>query len=113
MSSLKNNVNKTTEVDIAIIGGGSAGITLAAYLNNVRAVVVEPRTPIERDCSWAFWADGVQQKQFKAATKGSWQQWRLIDHQTEILHCSEKYLYTSLRSADYLAQCESALAEGS
>ena len=54
MSSLKNNVNKTTEIDIAIIGGGSAGITLAAYLNNVRAVVVEPRTPIERDCSWAF-----------------------------------------------------------
>lgn len=112
MSSLKNNVNKTTEIDIAIIGGGSAGITLAAYLDNVRAVVVEPHTPIERDCSWAFWADSVQQKKFKEATKGSWQQWRLIDHQTEILHRSEKYLYTSLRSADYLAQCESALAEG-
>ncbi len=88
MSSLKNNVHKTTEIDIAIIGGGSAGITLAAYLDNVRAVVVEPHTPIERDCSWAFWADSVQQKKFKAVTKGSWQLWRLIDHQTQILHRS-------------------------
>ena len=69
MSSLKNNVNKLTEVDIAIIGGGSAGITLAAYLNNVRAVVVEPHTPIERDCSWAFWADSVQQKNLRRRLK--------------------------------------------
>ncbi|MGK0342973.1 MAG: lycopene beta-cyclase [Candidatus Azotimanducaceae bacterium] len=112
MSKLSDDTHKVTELDIAIIGGGSSGITLAAKLSNCSAVVVEPRTPEERDCSWALWADSNQEKQFAAATKGSWKQWRLIDHQTEVLHCSDQYRYTSLSSAQYMAQCESKLAQG-
>lgn len=101
-----------TKLDIAIIGGGSAGITLAAKLKDVSAVVVEPHTPNERNCSWAFWADSSQKKQFQPATKGSWQQWRLIDNHTEILHSSDQFDYVSLSSADYIAQCEQDLADG-
>jgi lycopene beta-cyclase len=106
---LNDKANKTIDLDIAIIGGGSAGITLAAKLRNCFAAVVEPRTPAERDCSWALWADRHQQKQFATATKGSWRQWRLIDHHTEVLHSSDHYRYTSLSSAQYMTQCESNL----
>jgi lycopene beta-cyclase len=112
VSELGSNTNEINELDIAIIGGGSAGITLASKLSNCSAVVVEPRTPAERDCSWALWADSHQAKKFAPATKGSWQQWRLIDHQTEVRHCSDHYHYTSLSSAQYMTQCESKLAEG-
>jgi lycopene beta-cyclase len=112
VSKLRNDSNQSIELDIAIIGGGSAGITLAAKLNNCSAVVVEPRTPKERDCSWALWANSDQAKEFAMAIKGSWKQWRLIDHHTEVLHCSDQYRYTSLSSAQYMSQCEGNLAEG-
>ena len=104
--------NARQQVDIAILGGGSAGITLARKLKNVCALVLEPRTPAERDCSWALWADSAQQQEFSAVTKGSWQQWRLIDHNTEIIHSSNQYRYTSLSAADYISSSERELADG-
>ncbi|MGB2001588.1 MAG: squalene/phytoene synthase family protein [Porticoccaceae bacterium] len=104
-----NHSPLTTDLDIAIIGGGSAGISLATKLKNQSAVVIEPRTAEERDCSWALWANPRQQQQFAQATKGSWQQWRLIDKHTEVLHQTDQYRYTSLSSADYIAQCETHL----
>jgi lycopene beta-cyclase len=112
VSFLHNTSSKSTKLDIAIIGGGSAGITLAAKLSKFSAVVVEPKTPTERDCSWALWANSAQKTQFKAAIKGSWQQWRVIDHHTEVLHSSEQFHYISLSAAEYMAQCESELVEG-
>jgi lycopene beta-cyclase len=112
VSKLSNSTLNITELDIAIIGGGSAGITLASKLNNCSAVVIEPRTPAERDCSWALWAGSHQQKKLAGATKGSWKHWKLIDYHTEINHYSDQYRYTSLSSAQYMAQCESNLAEG-
>ncbi|MGX4676476.1 lycopene cyclase family protein [SAR92 clade bacterium H246] len=112
MSTANNAKQASQQVDIAIFGGGSAGITLARKLKNVSALVIEPRTPAERDCSWALWADSAQQQEFCAATKGSWQQWRLIDHSTEIIHSSNQYRYTSLSAADYISSCEEELADG-
>ena len=112
MSKLDDNTNEINEFDIAIIGGGSAGISLASQLNDCSVVVLEPRTPAERDCSWALWADSHQVEKFAAVTKGSWQQWRLIDHQTEVCHYSDQYRYTSLSSAQYMTQCESKLSKG-
>jgi lycopene beta-cyclase len=106
---LINKARKTINIDIAIIGGGSAGITLASKLSNCSAAVVEPRTPAERECSWALWADHHQQKKFATAIEGSWRQWRLIDHHTEVLHSSDLYRYTSLSSAKYMTQCENNL----
>jgi lycopene beta-cyclase len=109
---LNDKDHSIVDLDIAIIGGGSAGITLATKLSHCSAVVVEPRTPAERDCSWALWADNPQQQQFAAATKGSWRQWRLIDDHSEVIHSSDHYRYTSLSSAQYMTQCERALPAG-
>jgi lycopene beta-cyclase len=99
------------KTDIAIIGGGSAGITLATKLKHLNAVVVEPKTPEERDVSWALWATADTQKDLEAATKGRWNQWRLVDDKCEIIHKSDHYHYTSLCSADYLRECEKKLPE--
>lgn len=107
--TLNKQKAETIEVDIAIIGGGSAGITLASKLSDLSALVIEPRTPVERDCSWALWANEIEQKKFATSIKGSWKQWRLIDHDGEILHSSEHYHYTSLSSALYMTECEKIL----
>ena len=112
MSSLNKPAAASIDLDIAIIGGGSAGITLASKLNNLSAVVIEPRTPTERDCSWALWADSSQTTQFSSVTKGSWQQWKLVDQDGEVVHNSNQYRYTSLSSAKYLTACENNLANG-
>lgn len=110
MSTVNKLSTNAIEVDIAIIGGGSAGITLAAKLNNFSTVIVEPHTPSERDCSWALWAKPDQQTELIYATKGSWREWRLIDHHSEVRHISDQYRYMSLSSAQYIADCENRLA---
>lgn len=97
------------KTDIAIIGGGSAGITLATKLKHLSAVVIEPKTPEERDVSWALWTTADTQKDLENATKGRWNQWRLVDNNCEIVHKSDHYHYTSLCSADYLRECENKL----
>lgn len=106
-------ISQSTDIiktDIAIIGGGSAGITLASKLKHQNALVIEPKTPEDRNVSWALWATENDQKDIASAIKGRWKQWRLVDHDHEILHSSNEYYYTSLSSADYLRDCEQHLS---
>jgi len=102
--------NEIIETDIAIIGGGSAGITLASKLSEHGTVVIEPKTPAERDACWALWATSDQQNKLQPAIKGRWNQWRLVDNEQEIIHNSHEYDYISLSSADYLSACEETLS---
>jgi lycopene beta-cyclase len=99
------------ELDIAIIGGGSAGMALASKLDNLSAAVFEPKTAAERDCSWALWAQPEQLEQLSPAIRGSWDKWRLIDHSGEVIHQSNEYRYTSLSSGQYLQHCEASLKD--
>jgi lycopene beta-cyclase len=105
----------STEVDIAIIGGGNAGLTLAAQLASQAkppsTVVIEPQTPAQRDCSWGLWALDEQANQLNQATKGRWRQWQLIDHHSRIVHSSDQYSYLSLSAADYLRDRAAQLHE--
>ena len=108
---MPNNFNlETIKTDIAIIGGGNAGMTLATKLKHQTAVVIEPKTPEQRDVSWALWATLDTQQDLANAIKGRWSRWRLVDHKHEIIHKSDKYHYTSLCSADYLRHCENTLS---
>lgn len=103
--------NKPIALDIAIIGGGSAGMALATKLDNLSAAVFEPKTAAERDCSWALWAQPQQLGELSPAVRGSWNQWRLIDHSGEVIHQSSQYRYTSLSSGQYLQHCEASLKD--
>jgi len=105
----------STDVDIAIIGGGNAGLTLAAKLaaqeNPPTTVVIEPKSATQRDCSWALWALDQQADQLAHSTKGRWRRWQLIDETSRVVHSSNKYNYLSLSSADYLLDCAAQLRE--
>jgi lycopene beta-cyclase len=105
----------STEFDIAIIGGGNAGLTLAAKLaaqdNPPSTVVIEPKTVQQRDCSWSLWALDSQAEQLTHSTKGRWRRWQMIDETSLIVHSSHQYNYLSLSSADYLLDCAAQLRE--
>ncbi len=105
----------STDVDIAIIGGGNAGLTLAAKLaaqeNPPTTVVIEPKSATQRDCSWALWALDQQADQLAHSTKGRWRRWQLIDETSRVVHSSNQYNYLSLSSADYLLGCAAQLKD--
>ena len=100
-------------LDIAIIGGGNAGITLASKLSAqkspLKTLVFEPKTPQQRDCCWSLWATPDQSKSLKPSMLGKWAQWRLIDDVSEVVLKSDEYQYTSLSAASYLQHCEDSL----
>lgn len=102
------------DTDIAIIGGGSAGISLARHLSALSTppstLVIEPKTPSERDCSWALWSTAENAKPYASSIKGSWSQWQLVDNHGAIVHSATNYQYLSLSAADYLSHCEAQLA---
>lgn len=112
---MSNSSDHTLDIDIAIIGGGSAGMTLAKKLSAQEqppvTVVFEPKTPHQRDCCWSLWATDKQKRQLAQATKGSWQQWRLICDDTEVVLNGQDYTYTCLSSAAFLENCEDSLAD--
>jgi len=60
-------MSTTRAVDLAILGGGCAGLSLARELaaNQVKrsVIVIEPRQAYEDDRSWCFWA--ADQHQFQ------------------------------------------------
>ena len=105
----------STEFDIAIIGGGNAGFTLAAQLaaqdNPPSTVVIEPQTTQQRDCSWGLWALDQQTEQLSHSVKGRWRRWQLIDNTSRVVHSSNQYSYLSLSSADYLIDRAAQLRE--
>jgi lycopene beta-cyclase len=103
--------NKPIELDIAIIGGGSAGMTLARKLSALTAAVFEPKLAAERDFSWALWAQPQQLEELSPAIKGSWDSWRFVDHSGEVIHQSHQYRYASLSSSQYLQHCEANLGD--
>lgn len=100
-------------VDIAIIGGGSSGLSLARELSQLErapsTLVIEPKSPQERDCSWALWAQQSTGENYSTAVKGRWPSWQLIDHNGSVTHTGSSYQYLSLSAAKYLTDCESQL----
>jgi lycopene beta-cyclase len=105
--------NNVINLDLAIIGGGNAGITLAKKLaeqkNNLVTTVFEPKTPQQRNCCWSLWATPDQQAELKHCVLGSWYKWRLVSGEEDVLLTSKHFSYLCLSSADYLQHSEDSL----
>ena len=97
-------VNTQQLVDIAIIGGGLAGLSLAAELcgnafSHLNIIVLEPRDNYKRDKTWSYWRQNPHQySEFETA---NWQAWRVKDAKKSVIitaQNAQNYCYASIAS---------------
>lgn len=99
-----NSERAPKHVDLAILGGGCAGLSLARELaksQTLRSVVViEPRQTYQDDRSWCFWAADSQA--LSPWFGHSWPRWSFgqIDAQQQHRECDD-FPYRYVRSIDF------------
>jgi lycopene beta-cyclase len=92
------------QVDIAIIGGGLAGLSLAAELSDstlshVNIIVLEPRESYRRDKTWSYWRQ--KSHDYSEFETANWPAWRINDAQKSVViqaQNAENYCYASIAS---------------
>lgn len=95
--------------DLAIIGAGCAGLSLAARLAkkaaHLKIVLIDPRTSFEDDRTWCFWTSGDTSVEHLIETR--WPSWRFSDaNGRAIVHHHTLSQYACVRAARFY---ESAL----
>ena len=74
--------HRTIDVDLAIIGGGCAGLSLAMRLasdpdHSPRVVVIEPRSSYSNDRTWAFWEGAPAVSDLAGLVAKRWHRWKM------------------------------------
>ena len=99
--------------DIAIIGGGNAGLSLARNLlrdqTKNKIIVIEPEFPENKPANWCTWIHKDKVSIFKNSIKGSWEDWTVSNKTQKINHSSSSYKYICIDAAKYLTQIENEL----
>jgi len=107
-------MTQTKRVDLAILGGGCAGLSLArelAALDIKKSVLVlEPRETYHDDRSWCFWAR--DQHPLAAWVSHAWSSW-LFGREAGDMHARDcsGYNYQYIRSADFYRESLKAVAQ--
>ena len=92
------------QANIAILGGGLAGLALAAELSapefaHLSIIVIEPRDAYIRDKTWSYWRHNVHD--YSAHETAIWPAWRVQDASNSVQINSEKaenFVYASIAS---------------
>jgi len=89
------------DVDVAILGGGCAGLSLAARLAPTRLSfrVVEPRRRYDDDRTWSFWRTGPDP--FEDCVRASWTRWTVSGPGGAVLRGSRRFPYQSVASGAF------------
>ena len=99
--------------DIAILGGGNAGMTLAAKISSKtkdkKIVVFESQKANTKSATWSLWATKSEISILKPFIKGQWQKWKIVTHNSEIIHKSTEHSYIAIDSSKYLKSYERSL----
>ncbi|KIN73518.1 lycopene cyclase family protein [Sulfitobacter guttiformis] len=95
------------DVDVAILGGGCAGLSLAVRLaqSNLTVRVIEPRTEYVDDRAWSFWR--TRPDPFDDCVRKEWTSWTVQDQRGQTLRTSSHMRYQTVTSgAFYRRACE-------
>lgn len=86
------------DVDVAILGGGCAGLSLAARLASTKISfrIIEPRREYDDDRTWSFWRTGHDP--FEDCVRASWTRWTVSGPGGDVLRGSRRFPYQSVAS---------------
>lgn len=95
------------EVDLAIVGGGCAGLSLASRLAQgggaaPRTLVLDARTRYGEDRTWCFWR--VEETGFDACIAAAWETARVAAAGREALLDCRRYPYVMIPASRFYAQ---------
>ena len=89
------------DVDVAILGGGCAGLSLAARLTRTRLSVrvIEPRTHYVNDRTWSFWRTASDP--FEDCIRAEWRAWSVFGPHGETRRQSQGLRYQTLNADSF------------
>ena len=89
------------DIDVAILGGGCAGLSLAVRLagSGLRVTVVEPRLKYEDDRVWSFFR--TRPDPFAACVRASWSKWHVTSAGVTARRGSNRLRYESVSSGAF------------
>lgn len=89
------------DVDVAILGGGCAGLSLAARLakSDFSVRVIEPRSEYINDRTWSFWR--TQSDPFEDCVRREWASWTVQGPQGQTLRSSSNMRYQTVESGAF------------
>ena len=101
---VSSNYQAIKQANIAILGGGLAGLALAAELSvpefsHLSIIVIEPRDEYLRDKTWSYWRQSPHN--FSDCESATWPAWRVQDATNSVTVDSSKaesYVYASIAS---------------
>ena len=87
--------------DIAILGGGAAGLSLARHMVDTKhkIAIIEPRRSYRNDRTWCFF--NSQSHDLSDLVCAYWSEYSLESLGQEIVFQNEKQLYQCIRSIDF------------
>ena len=99
--------------DVAILGGGCAGLSLATRLAEApgvlrRVVVLEGRAAYTRDRTWCGWS--LTPHPFQGLVSRSWRSWEVRSRGRIVTRSSAAHPYEHLRSDDFYADAIARIA---
>ncbi len=92
------------DVEVAILGAGCAGLSLAAALADEgvspgAVMLLEPREEYTRDRTWCFW--NTDEHPFLPAVSHSWSSWRVSEGRRSAFQQSRRYRYCHIAADDF------------
>ena len=91
------------DVDVLVIGGGAAGLSLGRRLVQVgsrrRVLIVEGRDDYTDDRTWSFWADASHD--LRHLVRREWHLWRFDDGVSQRDHAVTGQTYQTIRGIDF------------
>lgn len=101
----------STDTDIAILGGGCAGLSIAVRLaaagRNIR--IIEPRTAYTDDRAWSFWR--TRRDPFEDCVRASWTKWDVSGPGGLVQRGSNTLRYQSVAAGAFYDKAQSLIAE--